>query len=49
MIDQGGETRPELRADLPADSESGLGLVCFLASGWDAIPWGEGTKTWFEI
>jgi anti-sigma regulatory factor (Ser/Thr protein kinase) len=51
VIDQGGESRPEPRADLPDDSESGygLGLVTFLASGWDAVPWGEGTKTWFEI
>jgi hypothetical protein len=51
VIDQSGETRPEMRADLPDDTESGygLGLVIFLASAWDAAPWGEGTKTWFEI
>jgi hypothetical protein len=51
VIDQGGETRPEMCADLPDDSESGygLGLVTFLASVWGAICWGEGTKTWFEI
>ncbi|MGI8336791.1 ATP-binding protein [Actinomadura scrupuli] len=51
VIDQGGKTRPELRTDPPEESESGygLGLVTGLASGWGAVPWGEGTKTWFEI
>lgn len=52
VIDQGGVTgHPHLRDDVDEDSEDGYGLqlVAALATKWDAVIWGTGTKTWFEV
>ncbi len=52
VIDQGCVTsHPHLRNDVDGDSEDGYGLqlVAALATKWDAVIWGAGTKTWFEV
>ncbi len=48
VIDQGRTTdRPHLRDDMQRDSEDGYGLrlLTLLATTWEAVAWGEGSKT----
>jgi anti-sigma regulatory factor (Ser/Thr protein kinase) len=52
VIDQGCSTDPSpLRGGMQQDSEEGYGLrlLTLLATRWEALAWGEGSKTWFEI